>query len=223
MCGVVGKPATGHGAKVFETKRSEGVIDVEVNGRVTFVFQEISWDEEEESMTGLICSFGGKYFAFSWESPAQIRILNSLRKSKPIMMYVERRLYVRRYVKFFQSGKRSRIRTGREHGSKLGLIWPHFVKGNGQQICAITDKPFEDAKGEMGRLGRKKDAGESKRQAGVDAAKEVEDVEKEMPRRIRRAPPTKFPPAAIGQTCSRSGNLYHLEFTRGEQLRRLGC
>ena len=49
----------GHHLKEVKTdfvrkERSEGIIDVMLNGRLTPVFQESKWDEEE-SMTGLIC------------------------------------------------------------------------------------------------------------------------------------------------------------------------
>ena len=73
--------------------------------------------------------------------------------------------------------------------------WPRYVKGNGQTVCAITDKPFEETIGEKREDVRpNNDAGGSQRQGGVDAAEEkVEEVEVKTPKDIQKAPPTKFP------------------------------
>ena len=75
--GAAREPVTAHEAKLSGEKwdklekentelvrkgRSEGVIDVEVNGRVNPVFQKSAWNEAEETMTGLVYSFGGKNF-----------------------------------------------------------------------------------------------------------------------------------------------------------------
>ena len=49
-------------SELVTMERSEGVIEAVVNGRATPVFQVSTWNEDEETMTGPVCSFGGKYF-----------------------------------------------------------------------------------------------------------------------------------------------------------------
>ena len=74
---------------------------------------------------------------------------------------------------FPQSKRKSRTRTGRETGSKLG---PHYVKGKGQKVCAITDKPFRKNQGKIGRCAGKKNARGGKRQGSVDTTKAKNEI-----------------------------------------------
>ena len=48
--------------ELVRMERSEGVIDAVVNGKVTGVFQEDTWIEDEKVMTGLVDNLGGTYF-----------------------------------------------------------------------------------------------------------------------------------------------------------------
>ena len=43
-------------------ERSEGVIDAVVSWKVTRVFQEDTWNDDEKATIGLLYNFGGTYF-----------------------------------------------------------------------------------------------------------------------------------------------------------------
>ena len=49
--------------ELVSMERSEGGVDAVVNGTLTPVFQEDTWNEEEEVVTGLVYSLGGPHRA----------------------------------------------------------------------------------------------------------------------------------------------------------------
>ena len=44
----------------MRVERSEGVLDAKVGGRVEAVYQEFTWKENEQTMTGLVLKLEGK-------------------------------------------------------------------------------------------------------------------------------------------------------------------
>ena len=142
---------------------------MEVNGKETPVFQESTWDAEEESMIGLIYSLDGKYpCALTGKS---IEVKDSEYACKGVQDSCKMKGdCVCKGTSFSQADERCRSRTGRETGSKLGHI---TSKEMGKKLCAITDKLFEKTKEERWEDVRaKRMAGGSPRQGGVEAAKE---------------------------------------------------
>ena len=121
---------------------------MEVNGRVTSVFQECTWDEEEESMTGLVCSLGRKYFCTLTAKPTAGKDIQSTpRRAVPVdyIYFYKGGIVCVGTICTHQSNNRSRTRKGREIGSKLDHI---LSKETGEEMCAVTDKTFEETEEE---------------------------------------------------------------------------
>ena len=123
-------------------------------------------------------------------------------------VYCEGTLCVRRFDRFFTTSQDEPCKD------RQG-IWkhnrPHYVKGNGQNVCVITDKPFEETseeKGEDVRAKRMQVVGErkgsvdttkekSKRRCGRDTTRDPESTSTSRSTAAKKA-------TALGQTCFRS-------------------
>ena len=73
---------------------------MEVNGRVAPVFQACAWNEEE-SMTGLLCSFGGENLCAPTGKPIGDKDSEYVKKSNSNRLYMEGRLCMQRFKKYF--------------------------------------------------------------------------------------------------------------------------
>ena len=88
-------------AEFVRTERSHEVLDVEITGSLTPIFQERTWDEEEESMTGLMCSLRGKYHSAITGKQIADTDSENAKKSSQRRLFVEERLCVHRYKKYY--------------------------------------------------------------------------------------------------------------------------
>ena len=79
--------------------RSEVVVEAVVNGRMTPVIQEDTWNEEEEVMTGHVCNLGGQYCCALTMKPISDKESEYAKKSRPRRLYQSERLGVRRLDK----------------------------------------------------------------------------------------------------------------------------
>ena len=135
---------------------------------VETVFQEPTWKEHGENMTGLVFKLEGKHHCAlaGWLTSDDLSGYWS--GVVPGDNTATEDLVCEGFIASSRSGRTSLAWTGKEIGSKP---WPYFVKGNGQNVCAITDKPVWIIKWRnMGRCARKNARG-GKRQGSVDAAK----------------------------------------------------
>ena len=69
--------------------------------RTEFARLERSWDEEKESTTGLICSFGGKHFCALTGKSIADKDSEYAKKKCLRRLYVEAQLCVQRHNKFY--------------------------------------------------------------------------------------------------------------------------
>ena len=112
-----------------ERERSEGVIDVELNGRVNPVFQE-------KSITGLMCSLGGTHHRVLTGKSIADTDSQYARKSSARRWYVEGRQCVHRYSKFLKTTKNGCI------------LWIDFSK-IAETVESVEDGQFRNQKGSL--------------------------------------------------------------------------
>ena len=121
-------------------ERSEGVIGVKVNGKVTPVFQESTWNEDEEAGTCLIfdlernrlCAPSGRLTTDELSTYAE--------RSGPRRVHCEGRLGVRRFDRFCPPRQDEPDQDRQGNWKQAGQ---HCIKGKGQKVCAMTEKPWK--------------------------------------------------------------------------------
>ena len=189
-----------------------------MNGKVTPVYRERTWNEDEESMTGSSRISKGVIFCALTGKPIADGQCEYAKKSSPIILSVYK--------------DRQGIWT---------QAWPHHVEGNPQRVGAITDthvvetmeERWEDARAEI-----MQDSVKDKKVV-TPPLKKVRYEAEEVMKGIRKAPSTKCPPAIrvgdeqvpvkapprplLVKHAPEYGNRHHLDLMRGEKLRRLGC
>ena len=113
-------------------------------------------------MTGLVYSLGGKYFCALTGKPIDDKESEYAKKISPNRPIKGERLCVQRYNKFVSIKQEEPYKdcvqrynkfvpTKQEepHKDRQGNwkeAWPHYVKSNGQKVCVITERPFEEIK-----------------------------------------------------------------------------
>ena len=148
----------------FIREESECVIDVEVNGKVTPVFQESTWNEGEESMTGLIYRLAGKashFCALTRKPIADEQSEYAKEKLAQEDCTMKYDIVCRDMASFPRSDETSRSRTDRGTRNKLVHI-----------RLRETGKTNVPSRTSTTRTPRKRHG-----------------------KGIRKAPPTKYPPA----------------------------
>ena len=104
-----------------------------------------AWYEEEETVRDWACLQLRReiLFVLSRLSRSMTRSLSMPRTAGiPNRLYRERRLCVQRRKLFTNK----QVEPHKDRQGNWKQAWPHYVKSNGQQACAIADKPFEEAK-----------------------------------------------------------------------------
>ena len=142
---------------------------MEVNGKETPVFQESTWDAEEESMIGLIYSLDGKYPCALAGKSIEVKDSEYACKAVQDSCKMKGDCVCKGTTSFSHAVEGSRTRTGKLE-AKLATLrqrkWAKSVCHHGQTFRKKTkEERWEDVRA-------KRMAGGRPRQGGVEAAKE---------------------------------------------------